>query len=418
MDDPGRRLADETTEIMPEAVASASAELRKRRSSRIVQAVPLSVTGVDALGRPFVERTSTIVVSCHGCCYQSKHYVLKNMWVALEVPQSEGDRSPRLVHGRVTWVQRPLGVRELFQIGVELEIPGNLWGIAFSPPDWIPFPDLPSPETKGQKAEIAPLEPSESASHEHTAEHGKTDTASRDHLRMAPSGGAGELSAAEARPLVAALYAQFQEAERRATPGSDNASDTRGLHTLAQAEMAMPDSLKIGNETGEELESRLQALREQWNRQISESARQVSERVAEELGQLEQERRAQFEQRVESKLRQTIDNLEWAAGEARSKVAHAQENLAGLRKQAEEAAAPLRAIEESLRAQAEISRVQLAGIETAARHFEERIAFALDKAQSDWQMSLEASMGSAAGLWNERIQALIESEVNRAEDLE
>ncbi len=418
-------------------------ESPKRRSSRIVQAVPLSVTGVDALGRPFLERTSTIVVSCHGCCYQSKHYVLKNMWVTLEVPQSEGDRSQRHVRGRVTWVQRPVGVRELFQIGVELEIPGNLWGIAFAPPDWIPFPDI-----NRQEIAIPSLEPAESASHTDSAEQAKVDAASRDHLRMVPSAGAGELSAAlarhmellvgeakqhlhetiresatrtlsaEARPLVAALYAQFQEAERRAMPGSDNAPDTPGPHTLAQAGIIGPDSLKIGDEVGEELESRLQALREQWNREISESARQASERVAAELGQLEQERRGQFEQRVESKLRQTIDNLEWAAGEARSKVAHAQEHLAGLRKQAEEAAAPLRAIEETLRAQAEISRVQLAGIETAARHFEERIAFALDKAQSDWQMSLEASLGSAAGLCNERIQALIESEVSRAADLE
>ena len=396
-------------------------ESPKRRSSRIVQAVPLSVTGVDALGRPFLERTSTIVVSCHGCCYQSKHYVLKNMWVTLEVPQSEGDSSPRHVRGRVTWVQRPVGVRELFQIGVELEIPGNLWGIAFAPPDWIPFPDI-----NRQEIAIPSLEPAESASHPDTAEQTKADAASRDHLRMVPSVGAGELSAvlarhmellvgeakqhlhetirenatrtlsAEARPLVAALYAQFQEVERRATPGSDNAPDTLEPHTPAQAGIARPDSLKICDEVGEELESRLQALREQWNREISESARQASERLAAELGQLEQERRGQFEQRVESKLRQTIDNLEWAAGEARSKVAHAQEHLAGLRKQAEEAAAPLRAIEESLRAQAEISRVQLAGIETAARHFEERIAFALDKAQSDWQMSLEASSRQAA----------------------
>ena len=317
-----------------------------------------------------MERTSTIVVSCHGCCYQSKHYVLKNMWVTLEVPQPDGD-SPRHVHGRVTWVQRPLGVRELFQVGVELEIPGNLWGVAFSPPDWIPFPDNPAPETSRQKPETSPLEPAESASHKHTAEHAKTDAASRDHLRMVPSDGAAELSAAEARPLIAALYAQFQEAERRATPGTDNAPDTPELHSLAHAETASPDSLKIGDEVGEELESRLQAVREQWNREITESARQASERVAAELGQLEQERRGQFEQRVESKLRQTIDNLEWAAGEARSKVAHAQENLAGLRKQAEEAAAPLRAIEESLRAQAEISRVQLAAIQTAARHFTE-----------------------------------------------
>ncbi len=396
-------------------------ESPKRRSSRIVQAVPLSVTGVDALGRPFLERTSTIVVSCHGCCYQSKHYVLKNMWVTLEVPQSEGDSSPRHVRGRVTWVQRPVGIRELFQVGVELEIPGNLWGIAFPPPDWIPFPDI-----NPQEIAIPSLEPAESASHPDTAEQPKADAASRDHLRMVPSVGAGELSAvlarhmellvgeakqhlhetirenatrtlsAEARPLVAALYAQFQEVERRATPGSDNAPDTLEPHALAQAGIARPDSLKICDEVGEELESRLQGLREQWNREISESARQASERLAAELGQLEQERRGQFEQRVESKLRQTIDNLEWAAGEARSKVAHAQEHLAGLRKQAEEAAAPLRAIEESLRAQAEISRLQLAGIETAARHFEERIAFALDKAQSDWQMSLEASSRQAA----------------------
>ncbi|HVA93982.1 MAG TPA: hypothetical protein VNI36_03685, partial [Candidatus Dormibacteraeota bacterium] len=51
-------------------------ESQKRRSTRIVQSVPLTVTGVDALGRPFQERTSTLIINCHGCRYQSKHYVL------------------------------------------------------------------------------------------------------------------------------------------------------------------------------------------------------------------------------------------------------------------------------------------------------------------------------------------------------
>ncbi len=384
----------------------ATRESSKRRSSRIVQAVPLSVTGVDALGRPFVERTSTIVVNCHGCRYQSKHYILKNMWVTLEVPHSEADHSPRQVRGRVTWVQRPHGVHKLFQVGVELEVPGNLWSIAFSPPDWIPFPDTPFSDTNRQEAEVSQREPAEPASHRHTSEREKAGTASRDHLRMVPPGGEGELSAAlaghleilvgdpkqhlhetiresatwtlsaEARPLVAALYAQFQEAERRATPGS---GEGLGFDSLGQARIAEQDSLKkIRDEVGKELGSRLRALREQWNLEISEIARQTSERVAAELGRLEQERRGEFEQRVESKLRQTVDNLELAAGEAWSKVAHAQENLAELRKNAEEAAVPLRAIEQTLRAQAEISRVQLASIETAARHFEERIASALD----------------------------------------
>jgi len=73
MDDYGKNLADETNEMAAEAVINPSAELRKRRSTRIVQAVPLVVTGVDALGRPFVERTSSLIINCHGCRYQSKH---------------------------------------------------------------------------------------------------------------------------------------------------------------------------------------------------------------------------------------------------------------------------------------------------------------------------------------------------------
>ena len=49
MNDSGGDFADETVEmISTEGVANEGAELRKRRSTRIVQAVPLVVTGVDA----------------------------------------------------------------------------------------------------------------------------------------------------------------------------------------------------------------------------------------------------------------------------------------------------------------------------------------------------------------------------------
>ena len=99
-----------------EGAVNTSTELRKRRSTRIVQAVPLTVTGVDALGRPFAERTSTLIINCHGCRYQSKHYVLKNMWVNLEVPHPESGHAPRRVRGKVAWIQRPRTVRQLFQV--------------------------------------------------------------------------------------------------------------------------------------------------------------------------------------------------------------------------------------------------------------------------------------------------------------
>src|SRR5213595_807115 len=139
MNDSGSNFADETMEMVSENANNASAELRKRRSTRIVQAVPLLVTGVDALGRPFVERTSSLIINCHGCRYQSKHYVLKNMWVTLEIPHPETGQAPRQVRGRVAWIQRPRTVRQLFQVALELELPGNVWGIGFPPEDWGSF---------------------------------------------------------------------------------------------------------------------------------------------------------------------------------------------------------------------------------------------------------------------------------------
>ena len=132
---------DETPNMSSDGAVNASSELRKRRSTRIVQAVPLVVTGVDALGRPFAERTSTLILNCHGCRYQSKHYVLKNMWVNLDVPHPDPGKSPRRIRGKVAWIQRPRTVRQLFQVALELDIPGNAWGVQFPPDDWFSFPE-------------------------------------------------------------------------------------------------------------------------------------------------------------------------------------------------------------------------------------------------------------------------------------
>jgi hypothetical protein len=142
---------------------------QKRRSTRIVQAVPVTVTGVDALGQPFKERTTTVMVNCHGCKYQSKHYVPKNSTVTLEIPRPEAGAPRRTLVGRVIWVQRPRAVRELFQIGLEFEIAGNVWGIAFPPDDWFPVPgeepeaavapEAAAPELKPTPVESKPKAP-------------------------------------------------------------------------------------------------------------------------------------------------------------------------------------------------------------------------------------------------------------------
>src|SRR5271156_3782457 len=133
--------------MVTEPLASAEPDGQKRRSTRIVQAVPITVTGVDALGQPFKERTTTVMVNCHGCKYQSKHYVPKNSMVTLDIPRPEG--GPYHTQGRVVGVQRPRPARQLFHIGVELVVPGDFWGIAFPPEDWASGVDIPPGDLTG-----------------------------------------------------------------------------------------------------------------------------------------------------------------------------------------------------------------------------------------------------------------------------
>ncbi|MBZ5696324.1 MAG: hypothetical protein LAN36_13295 [Acidobacteriia bacterium] len=117
----------------------------KRRSSRVVQALPIKVQGVDALHEPFTELTSTVMVSCHGCKYQSKHYVPKGSTVTLQIPRANPAYGPRTINGNVIWVQRPRHAHELLHIGLEFETAGNVWDIPAAPEDWFPVPGEPEP---------------------------------------------------------------------------------------------------------------------------------------------------------------------------------------------------------------------------------------------------------------------------------
>ena len=139
-----------------ESLPMDDASTQKRRSTRIVQAVPITVSGVDALGQPFKERTTTVMVNVHGCKYQSKHYVPKNSTIKLEIPHPDPSLPARSTVGRVVWVQRPRAVRELFQIGLEFEVAGNIWGIAFPPEDWFAYPGDESPAAAPAEFAIAP----------------------------------------------------------------------------------------------------------------------------------------------------------------------------------------------------------------------------------------------------------------------
>jgi hypothetical protein len=103
--------------------------------------VRILVRGTDALSQAFKESTTTVGVNCYGCQYQSKHYVQKNSVVTLEISQRDLKLPPRILRGRVVWVQRPRTFRNLYLIGIEFDVPGNVWDIQSPPKDWFPHPE-------------------------------------------------------------------------------------------------------------------------------------------------------------------------------------------------------------------------------------------------------------------------------------
>src|SRR5438034_7765159 len=220
MNDSGSNFADETLEMVSENANNASAELRKRRSTRIVQAVPVVVTCGDALGPPCVERTSSLIINCHGCRYQSKHYVLKNMWVTMEIPHPETGQPPRTVRGRVAWIQRPRTVRQLFQVALELEVSGNVWCIGFPPVAWTAFPEAGQFVVKlDAPPESSPLppQPDKSDALPHLEEADVPLSEETDNLRQFPSPASTTDASLQLARQVARLVADANQQMQAAT---------------------------------------------------------------------------------------------------------------------------------------------------------------------------------------------------------
>src|SRR6266446_4005811 len=136
-----------------------------RRSTRIERSVPLIIFGQNRMGEPFVERTVSTSLNLHGCRYPSRHDYGVGSWVTLQVVGLNVLPRPPAVRARVRSVHMSQSARELQQVGVELENPGNVWGVVTPPQDWMrargttstmaqfatavePAPDSPSMDTK------------------------------------------------------------------------------------------------------------------------------------------------------------------------------------------------------------------------------------------------------------------------------
>ncbi|HJX94824.1 MAG TPA: hypothetical protein VJ324_04345 [Candidatus Acidoferrum sp.] len=429
MDEQSGNLADETAEMMSESVAHQNEELRKRRSTRIMQAVPLAVTGVDALGRPFTERTSTLIINCHGCRYQSKHYVLKNMWVTLEVPHPETGQPPRAVRGRVAWIQRPRTVRQLFQVALELEVPGNTWGIAFPPPDWF----APSESKRVSSApegahDVSQRAPDTTEIHLPLTEPEPAATVAQDNLRIFPAPASTTDASLQLARHMARLMADAKQ-QIQAT----------AREVAAQA-VAAERRVSI-----EEWEQKFSVAREQLAQQVSAAVAKIQEEsdarsraahtAAAEALQRELPRwiAPQLEELTRALTQQISDRGTAERTEQMQHLASAVESLRALCQQAEESAARLQAqtqqaetqianrAADSIREVDEVARqrevaanAHREAMSEAANEIRQQAMASLSAAQSSWQSHLDNEVKAAHELWHSTVESTLAAAQEKA----
>jgi hypothetical protein len=108
-----------------------------RRSTRIDRTVPLVVLGQTKTGLSFQEKTATVTLNLHGCRYATRHEYSVGTSVGLRVLQTDGESISPVIRAFVKSVHPPSNSRELFQVGVELEAPANIWNVSPAPSDWI-----------------------------------------------------------------------------------------------------------------------------------------------------------------------------------------------------------------------------------------------------------------------------------------
>lgn len=109
---------------------SENAQHAIRRSTRLPLEVPVQVTSLSP-HFSFSERCNTTLVNAHGCGLISPRALEMNLPVRLEIISAK-----RHTTAQVSEVVPLGGEPETWLIGLELNSPGNFWGIEYAPSDW------------------------------------------------------------------------------------------------------------------------------------------------------------------------------------------------------------------------------------------------------------------------------------------
>jgi hypothetical protein len=332
-----------------------------RRSTRIERSVPLIVFGQNRMGEPFVERTVSTSINMHGCRYPSRHDYGVGSWVTLQVVGLNVEPKPPAVRARVKSVHTSQSARELQQVGVELENPGNVWGIAVPPQDWLalgetsttlmpqfspavapapvappvatePEPDEPEVKMEHKMAEVATF-PSPSPTVAKPQPPKLAEAPKPQRVVITPDGLInalqGRLQQAAEKAVQAAVTRQVDEAVRKAVAAIDDIrqSSVREvqelLPTRAPAEGA---KLSSKEEIATEVASHWKEQMEKYRGQAEEMAQRLEKQAAELkrelarsqefLEKMQREMEPQVHARLSEAVSQAISEFEGTAARA------------------------------------------------------------------------------------------------------
>src|ERR1700736_5074315 len=302
-----------------------------RRSTRINSPIRLVIEAKNKMGQPFQEKTSVVSLNLHGCRYRSRHDYSIGMWVTLRLTEPRGESESAVLRAQVRSVRAPKNPNELYQIGVELESPANVWGIPAPPSDWErAFEAAALLKVRGDNDLPTPL-PTAATSEREPAAAATTPTPAE---QVLPT----QLIPILQKAVRTAVAKQLDESLKDALWKFDEVSRAR----MQQAEESLGRRIEMivytaRAEVVSRLDSRLAEDQQRWKKQ-QDAYRSRAEEIAHGLEKLGADTRRDLAQLAESALtvtREASVQLEARAAEARLLMESAANRLQELQRQAD-----------------------------------------------------------------------------------
>jgi len=402
-----------------------------RRSTRIDEAIPITVSGVDSRRGPYSEQVSTLTVSCHGCKYWSKHQVLPEALVVLELNSEREDAAKLTARGRVKWTQRD------FETGggpyctaVEFEDPFNIWKLESPPEDWLQFGEIPRRDPESSQLKPFALQKTDSTATSTELERAKPASSAeiaRSHTMAPVIRPVGHLMGEFQQQMEIMISEAADSAVREKTASiltdihsrlREDAKTILNDMTATQTAGWIEQSLKQMQRASQE---RAQALESQWTKKIDEDLGQSLARIDLRQHEVEQLSETLFNNTLE-RLQRSLETFHKDAVERI--VARLKDRMAPMLRDAGQAAGELAKRKEDLeKTLIDASERTAAKVEDTCerlgKQFELIMRTRLDAAQKELERAatgISSSTIQNIGVASDRYEAQTESRLREGSE--